>query len=457
MGGVTFIPNQTADEAILSGDRSTLQSSVSILLTDIWILIKNLRYVPTTFLPLTYFEEHTAVSHDRTADIKELSINLLIFLVELILLLATPPALLLLPGWESLLYLTAVYAISRILTHPTNGPNMIVTSLPPSKPHFPTEKWVFINGMGTSHRSLQLSCDALSATFQRPITGLHARTHGAIADMLQSLLQHSLNLPTSPTRIAFSLLKPHLLDPGVTKVAVLAHGHGALVLALTLDKLLLHVPWRALGKLELYTFGSGAAWFNNPVTAALSPDPDTNNDETSTRPPTTVIPVIEHYANESDAIARSGVLHGTRTCAGQRYAGRVFVRKNAAGHAFRTAYLGDMFPASSATEARPKLSRFLDQMVDVDLGTAGRRAESVQDIGGMGSAGEGERPLLLRRWTRRTSVRREMEGAVEEGSGRTVRQLSRLWAYVGGGGGKGDVVWAGERWGGEGIWGETRW
>ncbi|KAK7516677.1 hypothetical protein IWZ03DRAFT_195100 [Phyllosticta citriasiana] len=327
-----------------------------------------------------------------------------------------------------------------------------------------------------SHRALQHTVDRLAVTFQRPITGIHNRTYGVLGDLVVCLFQRCFRYNTADVRCVYEMLKLQILEPGVDKVVLLAHGQGACVASLALDRMLLEVPSKSLEKLEMFTFGCAASHFNNPLSHSyltILLQNSALNPVLSSRP-RHVVPIIEHYANEYDPFARWGVLNSTRECPGQRFAGQVFINKDASGHLFNQHYLDAMFalpPArmadlsmsssrgrdsaasdqssdNSSTEAslpspppRPTMSPFLDRMVDVDYGTAARRAETVdaariQGFGVMPAADEAQAGAKAARGAargRRTSVVDETQLALGEGAGRTVRQLSRLWLYVGGG------------------------
>lgn len=81
-----------------------------------------------------------------------------------------------------------------------------------------------------------------------------------------------------------------------------------------------------------------------------------------------IITVIEHYCNEFDMVPRWGVLNNVRYQPQHRYAGSVFIHRQASGHLFNRHYLDTMFPMDR------KAQHFLDQVVDVDIRTAKARA-----------------------------------------------------------------------------------
>ncbi|EON65266.1 hypothetical protein W97_04504 [Coniosporium apollinis CBS 100218] len=446
MGRVAFIPSQTLDEAAAISDRSALHSPFRLFLIDLQILCKNLKYLPNTILPFRQLPPLPGVEDEQPGSWLDVVSTVILALLQWFLLLVTIPAILFLRGWMTIVCGTAVCTLVYLIQQRMWGPLIIESrvDLTGYKQH-PTEKWFFINGIGTSRTLVQHTCNRLAATFKRPITGVHNRSYGIVGDILECLIQRCLSYNTTDVRVAYECLKQHILDPNIEKVVVLAHSQGGIVISLALDRMYAELPSRAISKLEIYTFGSAAAHFNNPLcspaaSGTLSPS------RRDLRPlllqPTTVIQTIEHYCNELDLVPRWGVLYNTRHCPGHRYAGRVFIYKGASGHLFNEHYLDSMFPLSSAratltiqeeatddSPTMPLMNKFLDQMVDVDTATAQRRARSLS---------VGNKDLIISRvpsrYGRRMSVQDDSQNAVCEGSGRTVRQLSKLWMYVGSGG-----------------------
>lgn len=124
---------------------------------------------------------------------------------------------------------------------------------------------------------------------------------------------------------------------------------------------------------------------------------------------------------------------------------------NASGHMFNQHYLSCMFPIAG-DPGHLKEGGFLDQVVDVDEGTADkreadaniklgiRRQESRLDQLEMGD-GEDVKLRVLEKTLRREergklNIVGGKDGEVSSGDGgkkETVKDLSRLWRYVGGG------------------------
>ena len=158
------------------------------------------------------------------------------------------------------------------------------------------------------------------------------------------LLQRAVSYHDFGTRFAYAYLKAILVDPTVTKVVLVGHSQGGIIVSLVIDDLLAQLPARTMSKLEVYTFGSAASHFSNPSLALLSDSSLNHSGEQSplkisqAKAETTdahegkhIISHMEHYANEYDLVPRWGVLHSVQDVLNTRYAGSVFVRMRASG------------------------------------------------------------------------------------------------------------------------------
>lgn len=307
-----------------------------------------------------------------------------------------------------------------------------------------------------SQSSLKYTCDRLSATFKRPITGIHNRSYGIVGDILECLVQRCLRYSTTDVRVAFETIAPELIDHATDRIVIVAHSQGGIIVSLVLDRMLAELPKKSLSKLEIYTFGSAAAHFNNPVlnerdNTAPSPVPATErhygSEELSgassdrskflSHPSAHVVPVIEHYCNELDMVPRWGVLHATQDRPAERYAGRVFMRRGSSGHLFNEHYLDMMFPLNPTEGEIP----FLDETVVIDEGNSANRMHTMALLAGDGKEmhsldvqGGNEELVVRRKFSKsHLSIMEDISAAVEEGRGGSVRRLSKLWKYMDGG------------------------
>ena len=281
---------------------------------------------------------------------------------------------------------------------------------------------------------------------------LTIRSYGLPADILECLVQRCFSYKTKDVRIAYSYVKAVLVDSTVEKVVLIGHSQGGLIASLVLDELFSELPASCMSKLEIYTFGSAASHFSNPL-VSVTIEPGKLVSQTSSSAvhsilppqPKRVIPHIEHYANEKDMVPRWGVLHCVQDILGNRYAGSVFVRMGASGHLFNQHYMDAMFPLGGRdTVWQP--SNFLDQQVKVDKKLAMKRENlAISNIGvirrenglefGNGqvihdgaSVIHGHADNIVMAFGRTNSGR----VLSEEAQGKTVRELTRLWKYEGG-------------------------
>ena len=60
--------------------------------------------------------------------------------------------------------------------------------------------------------------------------------------MIECLIQRDFGYNTKDIRVAYTNIKQALLDPSITKVVVIAHSQGGIVLSNALDNLLADLP-----------------------------------------------------------------------------------------------------------------------------------------------------------------------------------------------------------------------
>ena len=158
------------------------------------------------------------------------------------------------------------------------------------------------------------------------------------------LVQRAVSYHDYGTRLTYTYVKAMLVDPTVTKVVLIGHSQGGIIISQTIDDLLSQLPAKTMSKLEVYTFGSAASHFSNP-SVTLGPkssvnqsceQPSLRNSQSKVYLPDTsqsnhIIPHMEHYANELDLVPKWGVLHSVQDVLDARYAGSIFVRLGASG------------------------------------------------------------------------------------------------------------------------------
>lgn len=158
------------------------------------------------------------------------------------------------------------------------------------------------------------------------------------------LIQRAVSYHDLGTRLTYAYVKAILVDPTVTKVVLIAHSQGGIIVSQAIDDLLTQLPVKTMSKLEVFTFGSAASHFSNPLISVMS---NSSADQPDDQPSLMIsqskvnlsganrgkyiISHMEHYANEYDLVPRWGVLHSVQDVLNTRYAGSVFVRMRASG------------------------------------------------------------------------------------------------------------------------------
>ncbi|KAL9602754.1 MAG: hypothetical protein Q9219_001597 [cf. Caloplaca sp. 3 TL-2023] len=437
-----------------------------LLIKDTGVLITALPYLPLVFFPLNA-KSDSQEDHSRLASFRDLAIQALLLLIQTILLILFFPALFSLPGITFILISLAGILINRLIAWPTQGPRTVESTMGKetflSSQKYPNERWLFINGICTGRMGLQQNVDRLSYLFGRKVLGIHNESLGPISDIIECLLQRCLSYSTIDVRVAYEIIKEHLVDETVKKVVLVAHSQGGIIVSMVIDHLLAELNKDCMHKLrvqEIYTFGSAASHFHNPPA-------NTNN---TIIPPLTgkssslCIPYIEHYANEYDMVPRWGVLYAIKSLLTNRYAGKVFIRMGATGHMFVDHYLNPIFPVpTKPTSAKSRIVAVNGRQhgeVEVDghrAEEAGGYLDAVVHLDDETTAQHQDFRARLRAKPQSKMVSGlqtpivngvngrygTLEGAassdgngniniLEQGRGKTVKDLSRLWKYLGG-------------------------
>lgn len=201
----------------------------------------------------------------------------------------------------------------------------------------PREKWLFINGIANEFVWFQRSCDKIRDTFQREVKGIYNRSDGILWDVIECLGERSVAVPnplierTPSSKAAQAALERNLKstlwpvnrDPP-DKVVMIAHSQGCLVLRLALQNLVRENPDGSRGRadmkerLRVFTFAS--------------PSIDWRVMDEKERSLSEYTKCTEHFAHETDFVARLGVVtHRDNQDSG--YApSSVFYSKGGKGH-----------------------------------------------------------------------------------------------------------------------------
>ncbi|WEW59402.1 hypothetical protein PRK78_004874 [Emydomyces testavorans] len=412
---VCYIPEQI-DKAALTSPPTARNTPIALVWRDLRTLFAVLPFLPKLLQPLS-----TGKSSDELSLTVRNPINLIVLVivscVELLIFGAIGLSCVALPGLLNVLVSVLLLAVIWLMCAPLRGSSVVY-----SKPEGDQiinalkrkdERWVFVNGILQSHYGLRQNCDRLARIFGRVIVGIHNPTYGLIGDLLECIIQRSFSYNNYIIRFTYDHVKAYLVNPNVHKVVLIGHSQGAIIISMVLDLLFTDLPAENMAKLEVYTFGSAASHFNNPLRAI---DPDSKS------PRTGVIRYIEHYVNGDDPVPRWGILYNVRRMLKNRFAGKVFIRMNTSGHMFNQHYLDFMFPLPEDRHGDDEPG-FLDQIVEIDEKTPNARDQFVHkalNVPPKAPSAEDERCL---------SINEDMTSS-DITSVKTVRELSRLWRYM---------------------------
>ncbi|KAF2468135.1 uncharacterized protein BDR25DRAFT_290743 [Lindgomyces ingoldianus] len=331
------------------------------------------------------------------------------------------PFLILFPLWMGILYIAAVMAVVLATYWILNGANggenslMSTVNLGDDALKHGDECWIYLNGVSVGKHWLRGNLNRLALTFRRPVVGVHNRTWGIVFDLVQCIIERNFCYATVDIRNAYQLIKSCLLDEKNNKVILILHSQGGIEGGLILDWLLCELPHDIIHKLEIYTFGCAANHFNNPHRTSASMAAASQK-SSSTSGIDKAVRHIEHYAHDSEFVARWGVLSFTHLR--NRYMGRVFICSGM-GHLLNQHYLNRMFPLDTDSRVLEN-NKFMDQEVNFNGNDMARETWIRTLINGGNGNGS---PRI-----------EDMQSPVDTGAPRSrVRDFSRLWMYRNGG------------------------
>lgn len=226
-------------------------------------------------------------------------------------------------------------------------------------------------------------------------------SRGILFDVLESIIQRDFGYATLDIRQAYSALITILNDANIHKVVLILHSQGAIEGGLALDWLYATVSADQLSKLEIYTFANAANHWNAPsstVSSNTGPSEHGGNqseaqgrtvqmESAQPRQPSSdrdsavrAVRHIEHYANISDYVSRTGILHfrpdpdprpgaNTGQLDSNRFVGRLF-KRNASGHLLNQHYLNYFFRVDSTDLATGRVvedNDYMNSLVDMSV------------------------------------------------------------------------------------------
>lgn len=146
---------------------------------------------------------------------------------------------------------------------------------------------LFVNGILTDVECVRSNCDALENLLNRPVNILHNATDSVLSDLVECFLGKSTNELTEPSRLLLKVLCLKLKDSRITKILLISHSQGTIIVA----KALAHLHEEGvcndkyLKKLDVFTFANCASHMTYLRDS---------------------LPFMEHYVNDNDIVGKLG-------------------------------------------------------------------------------------------------------------------------------------------------------
>lgn len=175
---VDFIPSQL-DTNSASTPLPFRGSPVQLLLADLWLVLRLLRFVLHIFTPIGTRSKYGELYLKDPGNIRDLTLHVVLSVVGIVWLLAFIPVFLLFPGFIFCIFNVAftvvVWLLCRILNY---GPRTYKSTfeLGETVQLYPDERWLFINGVDCGTHWLKQNINMISETFKRPVLGIHNRS-----------------------------------------------------------------------------------------------------------------------------------------------------------------------------------------------------------------------------------------------------------------------------------------
>lgn len=178
--------------------------------------------------------------------------------------------------------------------------------------------WFFINGMATSPELSKVNGQKLAEIFKREIHLLYNPSDSVPLDLIECIMDRTFKIGTKVTQSIYRVLIEALNK--YDRVVIISHSQGGIITSEVVNQLINDEEYHSLcEKLEIYTFAN--------ATNQMS-----KHEQLSTKK-RTVVPHIEHFANQKDFISRIGVLHYSHQVEGRIYT------NNSSGHLLNIHYL----------------------------------------------------------------------------------------------------------------------
>lgn len=150
-GTIRYIPPQM-DPLAGTSTRAARRSPLRLIAQDAGVLVTMLPYLPNIFLPFTAKSQSCELYLDL-AGLRDLALQIWLFIMETALLILIIPAVVILPGVITITAIALCCMTIRLITKPMEGSRITYASLEDDTlmmaEEHKDERWLFVNGTAT--------------------------------------------------------------------------------------------------------------------------------------------------------------------------------------------------------------------------------------------------------------------------------------------------------------------
>ncbi|KAI0888501.1 uncharacterized protein GGS22DRAFT_98041 [Annulohypoxylon maeteangense] len=306
------------DEALGTTPLSHQQTAISLLKADIpYITAAIPRILSALIISIINRGRKTSWADLREAILYSLlSLLQLQFLLSICLLWPVVPGIILLP-WLSLqavsIWILLHVANNQPISFKYTANQLGDDALIDEECHL---DWFVIGGLMDNERMRRELPPKLARIFGHDMHIFLPRRLGFIFDIVLTLFQRNVYIPTGTSVALYQAIRTSLLKPETSGVRILAHHTGTLDVSWLLARLCSDFPSGAqLSKLQVFTFGAASIEMTLPLGRAYQKSEDNTSPSS---------PSITHFAFTDDPFAQFGVLLGIRQRLEGRFVGSLY-------------------------------------------------------------------------------------------------------------------------------------
>ena len=186
--------------------------------------------------------------------------------------------------------------------------------------------WIYVNGILTNKKIIEMNRILLEDVFDRPIHVVHNDSDSIVVDLIECLVGKQYEDLTEPAFVTLMAITKKLLDNKIKKIVIICHSQGTIVVGNVINSLkkMGFIHKKYLKKLEIYAVAN----------CATNMEYILKNEQ---------LPYIESFSNENDFVSRFGcnASDDIKKSCDIKIDGSVIIIPNKHGHMFNSHYFNN--------------------------------------------------------------------------------------------------------------------